>query len=145
MSDRIIGIALFMLAVGYGLQARGFHTPLLGDPLGPSAFPKLLAVALGISSIYLIVRPDAGAPWPRGRALLHLVLTVLVLVGYAFVLVPIGFIPATFIVLTVLAVQLGTRIGPSAVMGVAASCGLFAVFDLLLGLPLPAGTLIFGG
>lgn len=144
MSDRIVGIALFMLAVGYGLEARGFHSGIMTDPLGPSAFPKLLAVALGISSIYLIVRPDSGAQWPRGRALAHLVFTVLVLSAYAFVLMPIGFIPATFVVLTVLAVQLGTRIVPSAIMGGLASVGLFAAFDLLLGLPLPAGTLIFG-
>lgn len=145
MSDRIVGILLFALAVAYGLQARGFESPILTDPLGPSAFPKLLAVLLGLSSIYLIVRPDPGGQWPRGLALMHLVLTVVVLVAYAFILVPVGFIPATFVALSVLALQLGTRFVPSAVMGLAASVGLYVVFDPLLGLPLPAGTLLFGG
>lgn len=144
MSDRIVGVLLFLLAVGYGLQARGFESGFVSDPLGPSAFPLLLAVLLAPSSIYLIVRPDRGADWPRGRALLHQVFTVAVLIGYAFVLVPVGFIPATFIALTVIAVQLGTRYLPAAAMGAVASVGLYALFDLALGLPLPMGT-VFGG
>src|SRR5699024_8274508 len=97
MSDRIVGILLFVLAVGYGLQAGAFETMITTDPLGPAAFPRLLAVVLGLASIYLIVRPDPGAQWPRGLALLHLLLTVVVLVIYAFVMVPVGFIPATFV------------------------------------------------
>lgn len=145
MSDRIVGVLLFMLAVGYGLQAGTFETMIITDPLGPSAFPELLAILLGLSSIYLIVRPAPGAQWPRGLALLHLVLTVIVLLIYAYVLVPVGFIPATFVALAVLAVQLGTRIVPATLMGLLASVGLFATFDMFLGLPLPAGTLLFGG
>ena len=145
MSDRIVGVLLFVLAVGYGLEAGTFETMIITDPLGPSVFPQLLAILLGLSSIYLIVRPDPGAQWPRGLALLHLLLTVVVLVIYAFVMVPVGFIPATFVALAVLAVQLGTRLLPAVLMGLLASVGLFATFDLFLGLPLPAGTLIFGG
>lgn len=144
MSDRIVGIGLFILAVAYGLQARGFETAIITDPLGPSAFPLLLAVALGVASLYLIVRPEAGPQWPRRWVLMHLAIAVVVLIGYAFVLVPIGFIAATFLVLTLLAVQLGSRIAPSALMGILASVGLYVIFDRLLGLPLPAGTLLFG-
>src|SRR5699024_3847711 len=120
-----------------------FHSGFVTDPLGPSVFPKLLAVLLALASIYLIVRPDPGAQWPRGLALVHLAFTLVVLIAYAFVLVPVGFIPTTFVALTVIAMQLGTRIAPAAIMGAVASVGLFAAFDLLLGLPLPAGTLLF--
>lgn len=144
MSDRIVGVLLFFLAVGYGLQARGFHSGFMTDPLGPSAFPKLLAVLLGLASIYLIVRPDRGVQWPRGLALMHLAFTLVVLIAYAFVLVPIGFIPTTFVALVVIAIQVGTRVVPATIMGAVASVGLFATFDLLLGLPLPMGTLLFG-
>lgn len=145
MSDRIVGVLLFILAVGYGLQAGAFETMILTDPLGPAVFPQLLAILLGLASIYLIVRPDPGAQWPRGLALLHFCLTVIVLVIYAFVLEPVGFVVATFVALAVLAVQLGTRLVPAVVMGLLASFGLYATFDLFLGLPLPAGSLLFGG
>ncbi|MDX1606663.1 MAG: tripartite tricarboxylate transporter TctB family protein [Candidatus Competibacterales bacterium] len=144
MGDRIVGVGLFLLAVAYGLQARTYTSGFLTDPLGPTAFPQLLAVLLGLGSIYLIVRPDPDVDWPRGRALLHQLFTVGVLVAYAFVLEPLGFIPVTFVALTVIALQFDVRLLPAAVMGALASGGLFLLFDLLLGLPLPMGT-VYGG
>jgi putative tricarboxylic transport membrane protein len=141
VSDRIVGAVLFLLAIGYGVLALGYTSGFMTDPLGPSAFPKMLATLLAAASIYLIVRPDPGANWPRGLALLHQLFAVGILIAYAFVLEPIGFIPATFVVLTVLAVQLGTSYKPAAIMGAVASASLFVLFDRVLGLPLPMGTL----
>lgn len=144
MSDRIVGVFLFLLAIGYGLQARQYTSGFISDPLGPTAFPQLLAVLLGLGSIYLIVRPDPNADWPRGRALLHQLFTVGVLIAYAFVLEPLGFLPVTFVALTVIALQFGTRLLPAAAMGAVSSAVLFLLFDFLLGLPLPMGT-VYGG
>ncbi len=144
MSDRIVGVFLFVLAIGYGWATWGFASPFTSDPLGPTAFPRLLAVSLVIPSVYLIVRPGPEADWPRGPALLHHVLAVGVLIAYAFVLEPIGFIPATFAAITVIAAQFGARYLAAATLGLVASIGLFVLFDVLLGLPLPMGAL-FGG
>jgi putative tricarboxylic transport membrane protein len=144
MSDRIVGVLLFVLAIGYGAATWGFTSAFTSDPLGPTAFPRLLAALLVIASVYLIVRPGPEAEWPRGPALLHQVLAVAVMIGYAFVLEPVGFIPATFAALTVIGAQLGARYLPAAVMGGVGSISLFVLFDLVLGLPLPMGTL-FGG
>lgn len=52
MSDRIVGILLFVQAVVYGLTGHGYVSDFIADPLGPSAFPQLLAVLLGLASIY---------------------------------------------------------------------------------------------
>lgn len=144
MSDRVVGALLFVLAVAYGVVGRNYESAFTSDPLGPSAFPQLLAVALGITALVLLFRPGPGVEWPHGLALVRQIVAVAVLLAYAFVLEPVGFIPATAAAIAVLAVQLGGRWGPAAVLGLGVSIGLFILFDPVLGLPLPAGAL-FGG
>ena len=59
IGDRILGIALLLLAVVYGWEAAMFPEPFGGsEAVGPETFPLILAVVLGLSSIYLLVRPD---------------------------------------------------------------------------------------
>ncbi len=144
MTDRIVGALLFALAVAYGLAGRGYTSAFASGPLGPSAFPLLLAGFLGVTSLILIFRPDPGAPLPHGLALAKQALAVLTLVAYAFVLVPVGFIPATAVAIVVLALQLGATRRNAIILGVAMSVFLFGLFDWVLGLPLPVGVL-FGG
>jgi putative tricarboxylic transport membrane protein len=140
VSDRLTGLALLALAVAYGITAGGYQA-MIGDPLGPAVFPVALAVALGGLSLYLIVRPDAEPDWPRGRALLKQVLTLVAFVAYAYLLEPLGFLVSTFLAVVVLGSLLGARLWQAGAAGVAIAVVLFVTFDTLLGLPLPAGVL----
>jgi putative tricarboxylic transport membrane protein len=140
VSDRLTGLALLALAVVYGVTAGGYQA-MIGDPLGPAVFPVALAVALGGLSLYLIVRPDAEPDWPRGRALLKQVLTLVAFVAYAYLLEPLGFLVSTFLAVVVLGSLLGARLWQAGAAGVAIAVVLFVTFDTLLGLPLPAGVL----
>jgi putative tricarboxylic transport membrane protein len=140
VSDRLTGLALLALAVAYGVTAGGYQA-MIGDPLGPAVFPVALAVALGGLSLYLIVRPDAEPDWPRGRALLKQVLTLVAFVAYAYLLEPLGFLVSTFLAVVVLGSLLGARLWQAGAAGVAIAVVLFVTFDTLLGLPLPAGVL----
>lgn len=141
MSERIVGVLLFALAVGYGWLARGYRSDFASDPLGPSSFPLLLAALLALSSIYLIVRPGPEPDWPQGRTLVHQIAAVIVLCAYAFALEPIGFLPGTFAAITVIAMQLGAGYRAALALGIGGSLVLYGVFDLALGLSLPMGTL----
>jgi len=144
MTDRIVGAFLFALAVAYGLAGRGYTSAFASGPLGPSAFPLLLAGFLGVTSLILIFRPDPGSPLPHGLALAKQALAVITLVAYAFVLEPIGFVPATAAAIVVLALQLGASRRNALILGGSISIILFGLFDWVLGLPLPVGVL-FGG
>lgn len=144
MTDRIVGACLFALAVAYGLTGRGYTSAFASGPLGPSAFPLLLALLLGVTSLVLIFRPDPGGNLPHGLALLRQALAVTVLIAYAFVLEPVGFIPSTAAAISVLALELGARLRNALILGVGMSVFLFVLFDPLLGLPLPTGEW-FGG
>jgi len=78
MSDRLIGALLFVLAVVYGVVGRNYESAFTSDPLGPSAFPQLLAVALGVTALVLLFRPGPGVDWARGIALVGEVVAVCV-------------------------------------------------------------------
>ena len=143
MSDRLTGLLIAVFAVWYGYTAQ-FYTQDFSDPLGPSAFPQVLSIPLGLLGLYLLVRPDPDPDWVRGRPLLKQVATIAILIGYSLLIEPLGFILATTICSALLAPLLGARWMQSAIAGVASGFGFFFLFNNILELPLPAGAL-FGG
>ena len=144
MSDRLTGLVLLALAIAYGVTASGYQA-MIGDPLGPAVFPLVIAIPLGLFSLYLIVRPDPGPDWTRGRPLLMQALSVITLLLYAYLLEPLGFIVSTFIAVVVLGWLLGAKLAQAGAAGVGIAVVLFVLFNNILGLPLPAGLLSFLG
>lgn len=136
MSDRLTGLLIAILAVWYGWTATGFEEGF-GDPVGPSAFPKLLAVPMGVFALYLIVRPDPEPHWPAGRPLLRQIGMIGALVGYPLILEPLGFPIATTLAAFVMSLLLNGPRRAAAISAVAVSIGLFVTFDQVLGLHLP--------
>ena len=142
MSDRITGLLLLALAVVYGITASGYEA-MIGDPLGPAVFPLVLAIPLGLFSLYLIVRPDVEPDWARGWRLAKQALTLVVFVAYAELLEPLGFVLTTVLAVLALGVLLGARPVQAGAAGLAIALVLFVLFHHLLNLPLPAGILGF--
>jgi putative tricarboxylic transport membrane protein len=140
VSDRLAGLALLALAIAYGVTASGYEA-FIGDPLGPAVFPLVIAIPLGLFSLYLIVRPDPEPDWARGRPLLMQALSVITLLLYAYLLEPLGFVVSTFLAVVVLASLLGARPAQAGAAGGAIAVVLYVLFNNLLGLPLPAGLL----
>lgn len=136
MSDRIAGLLFLALSIWYGVTA-GTYEASFGDPLGPAAFPVMLAIPAGLFSLYLILRPDPDPKWSVGGPLLRQVATLAVLVGYALLLEDLGYLAATFAGVVLMSRLLGAGWLKSAISGAAMSIGLYIVFDRLLGLPLP--------
>lgn len=136
MSDRITGVLFLALAVWYGITAGSFEQGF-GDPVGPAAFPQLLSVPLGVFALYLVLRPDPEPDWPRAGALVRQAVMLVVLVGYPFLLEPLGFPLSTALALLLMSLQLGARPVPALVGAVGLAVGLFVLFDTLLGLHLP--------
>jgi len=140
VSDRITGVLLLALAVVYGITASGYEA-MIGDPLGPAVFPLVLAIPLGLFSLYLIARPDVEPDWARGRQLVKQALTLVVFVAYAELLEPLGFVLATVLGVFALGILLGARPLQAGMAGLGIALVLFVTFHHLLDLPLPAGPL----
>jgi putative tricarboxylic transport membrane protein len=142
-SDRILGAACLALAAAFVWGASGIETGFIVDPLGPRTFPIIIGSLLAIASAYVLLRPDPEPEWPvRGKAL-EIVGAVIVLVGYALALEPVGFVIATAVAAALLSWRLGSRPVWAAVSGLGISLGIYVVFHLVLGLSLAKGPLGF--
>ncbi|MGQ4877160.1 tripartite tricarboxylate transporter TctB family protein [Billgrantia sp. LNSP4103-1] len=143
-NDRIFGVLLLVLAVAYGWGASQFPEPFGGsEAIGPETFPHLLAVVLGLSSLYLIVRPDPDNAWPWSRTGIELVIAVVVLVLYAMFLQPLGFIVSTTLAVGTLCWRMGARPLNAYLVGAVSGVVVFLLFNFALDLSLPLGLLSF--
>jgi putative tricarboxylic transport membrane protein len=144
VSDRIVGFALALLAGWYGWAAGDYEADF-ADPLGPTVFPRLLAPIIGFLGLWMVFRPDPEPDWSSGRTLAIQCTAVLLMLAYALVLVPAGFLLSTTVLAAILAALLGARPIPAAASGMAVSAGCYLLFTQGLKLALPTGTLLTGG
>ncbi|WP_148255102.1 tripartite tricarboxylate transporter TctB family protein [Aidingimonas lacisalsi] len=143
-NDRIFGVLMIVLAVAYGWGATQFPESFGGsEAVGPSTFPFLLAAVLVLSSLYMIVRPDPDNAWPWSRTGIELIVAVVVLVLYAMLLQPLGFIISTSLAVGILCWRMGAVPIKAVVTGVSAAVVVFLLFNFALDLSLPMGLLEF--
>ena len=136
MSDRIFGLVMLFAAAGYVFAAQQAQSGFMSDPIGPRAFPTMIGVVAGLCSLVMIVRPDPDPEWPVAGTLLSIAFAVVVLIGYAYSLKPLGFIIPTMIAAGLLSYQLSGRPLAAALSGVGLSLGLFILFKFILDLGL---------
>nr|WP_300311527.1 tripartite tricarboxylate transporter TctB family protein [Halomonas sp.] len=142
LNDRIFGVLMLVLAVAYGWGTTQFPEPFGGaGTVGPDTFPKVIAVVLALSSLYLMVKPDPDNAWPMSRIALELIIAVLVLVGYALVLEPLGFIVATLLAVGTLCWRMGAVPVRAYITGGVAGIVVYLLFSYALDLSLPLGVL----
>ena len=139
-----------MLVVGLVLLWQTFLIPGEGfDPQGPRFFPLLVVVLwVVLSVLYLgghllkLARGRAGAPSEPFQHGLAALLLVVLLVGYAFVLDPVGYWIATSVFFVLAARLLGSRnLARDVTVGVALSLAVYLAFTQALGVRLPEGVL----
>ena len=144
-NDRIFGVLMIVLAVAYGWGATQFPEPFGGgsEAIGPETFPHLLAIVLGLASLYMIVRPDPDNAWPWSRTGVELIIALVVLVLYAGLLQPLGFMPATLLAVGTLCWRMGAPPVKAFVSGGISGVVVFLIFNFALDLSLPLGLLSF--
>ena len=136
LSDRIAGALLLALAIGYWITA-GEYTVSFGDPAGPSLFPRIIAVPLGLLALFPIFKPDPNPEWFRWPQAAGQLATVALLFIYPLVLEPLGFPLATTLTTIGLAKILGATWLQAVLCGIVVGFGLYALFNFGFGLPLP--------
>ena len=119
-------------------RAPHIKTSFLSDPVGPKAFPILVGIVSAISALVLIFKPDPDPNWPAFRTFGAILIAVIVLVIYAYLLKPLGFIIPTIFAAGILSYQISPRPVPAALTGIGLSVGLFILFKYALDLGLVA-------
>ena len=147
MSDRILGAVCVLASAGMAWAAQGYAAAISYEPVGPRAFPLLLAGLMAVAGGWLMLRPG---PHGEGFRLAHLKVigfSALTIFVYALLFEWLGFTLAT----TLMAVPVGMAFGGnwkhSLAGGVGLGLVLFFLFDKLLDVVLPSGLLsvLLGG
>nr|WP_256447685.1 tripartite tricarboxylate transporter TctB family protein [Paracoccus marinaquae] len=126
----------FLLAAGYVWLSAGY-TAGFGDPLGPAIFPRVIGIPAVILGLSLLIWPRHDAVWAGRAGLLRQAAAITILLGYALLLEPFGFVPATFSAILGLGLLMGAPPLRGLLMAALAAPGLYLLFDRLMGLPLP--------
>ncbi len=143
MSDRILGAVCVVAGAGMAWAAHDYAAPISYEPVGPRAFPLLLAGLMALAGVWLIARPG---PKGFGLAREHLKpigLAVVAVFAYAALFETLGFTLATAVMALPVGMAFGGSWKQSLAGGVAMGLVLYLMFDKLLDVVLPTGLLSF--
>ncbi len=151
MADRILGVLCVLLAGAMAWAAHGYAAEISYEPVGPRAFPTLLAAMLALAGLWLALRPARAAAPEAGAAQgathggvgLPLALTVGAMLAYALLFQWLGFVLATALMTVPVGRCFGGRPLPLLATGLGLGLGLFFLFDKLFDVILPTGVLSF--
>ena len=143
MSDRIFASICIALAVLMGWGATIIEESFIQDPLGPKAFPLVIALVLAACGVAMFLRPDEDPVWPHRRKQIQLLWTIGAMILYVQFLPVVGFLVATAIGAGFLSWQLGASVKQACWGGFGISGSIYVVFKLVLGLSLARGPLGF--
>jgi putative tricarboxylic transport membrane protein len=141
MNDRILGIAALVFAALMAWFGWGIQAPFSYEPVGPRAFPLLLAAIIALCGAWLTFKGrDRAEPNPPG-ANVRIALMVVYCFLYALFFEALGFIIAT----TAMTILVGRLFGGAwikvAIGGLVMSVLFFLLFDRVLDVVLPLGIL----
>lgn len=141
MNDRILGIAALALAVFMTAAGWSIEAPFAYEPVGPRAFPLLLALIIGLCGLWLVYKGGRPVESNPAGANARIALMVVCATVYAFLFQWLGFVIAT----SLMSVFVGRLFGGSwikcAIGGVVMSLFFFVLFDKVLDVVLPGGLL----
>lgn len=142
-NDRILGVCALLFAAFLAWQGWDMHSAFSYEPVGPRAFPLLLALVIALCGLWLVLRGrDVAAPNPPG-ANRRIAAMVGMVVVYAAVFDWLGFVIAT----TAMCLGVGRLFGGSwkqcAIGGVSTGILFFLLFDKVFDVVLPKGALGF--
>ncbi len=141
MSDRFLGAICVALAAAMAWAARDYVAPISYEPVGPRAFPLLLAAVLAIGGGWLVVKPSTHSAGLSQAPLKALGLMAIAVVIYALVFEMLGFTLATIAMTVPVSIAFGGNWRQSLIGGLGLGVALYILFDKLLDVVLPTGLL----
>ena len=151
LNNIIPGIVLIVFSLAAIAYAQTFPR-LHGQNYGPELFPTLIGIGLLVCGVILVLQGIAEratipmieiGDWAQDR---RNVANVFILLGcmafYILASDPLGFIPVSLLILTILLVRFGSTWPTSLVVAFVTTFTIHTVFSKLLLVPLPWGILL---
>ena len=137
-SDRILGSVALVVAVAMFAAATQVQEAMFPNPLGSKTFPMAIALLMGISGLFIILKPEPNPDWPARQCFGAIGFATVVLIAYAYVLPDGGFLIPTVFAAAIVSYLIRPAIIPAILTGVGLSGGLFIIFKFALKLGLQA-------
>ncbi len=141
MSDRILGAVCVAASAAMAWAAQDYAAAISYEPVGPRAFPLLLASGLGLCGLWLVLRPSAGAEAFHGVPWKPTALCAAAVLVYALLFQWLGFTLATALMAVPVGMAFGGTWKQALTGGGALGLLLYLLFDKVLDVVLPAGPL----
>ena len=144
--QRIFASVLLLACVGLALMAWPYQAAFSYEPVGPRAFPLLMLGLMGVALLYMVFRPapikhsEDEPPLDR-ETLTKIAICVALLLVFAGLFEPLGFILSSIVIGIPMARLYGGRWVPSIVVTTLMAIGLYLLFDRVMEVPLPLGLL----
>ena len=144
--QRIFASVLLLACIGLALMAWPYQAAFSYEPVGPRAFPLLMLGLMGLGLLYMVIRPTPivhsdDDPRLDRETLNKIGICVVLLLIFAGLFEPLGFILSSILIGIPMARLYGGRWGPSIIVTTLMSIGLYLLFDKLMDVPLPLGLL----
>lgn len=141
MSDRILGAVCVVAAAGMAWAASDYAPPISYEPVGPRAFPLLLAGLMAIGGLWLVLRPALGRAHYAGLPLKSIAACAAAVFGYALLFELLGFSLATALMALPVGLAFGGNWRQALAGGIGLGLSLYVLFDKVLDVVLPTGML----
>lgn len=139
IGPRIAAALVILAAAALAFGATRIEYSFSSDPIGPTAFPIALAVALGACGLWYLIRPGGSDDAPGRRALAGVVGFLALGIGSIAAMPWIGFIVAMTVLCAGLARLLAATWPMAFVSAVSQALLWWLLFGPLLGGNLPKG------
>jgi putative tricarboxylic transport membrane protein len=171
MADRILGTVCLLLGAAMAWASRSYAAEISYEPVGPRAFPLLLAAILALIGAWLLVKGGRGVakpaaaskatlaePLPASGAaeaataivpaapannLAAVAMCAVAVLVYGALFQPLGFVLATTLMAVPVCKAFGGTLKGGLLGGLGLGFGLFFLFDKVLDVILPTGVLSF--
>ncbi|MCU0072629.1 tripartite tricarboxylate transporter TctB family protein [Pseudomonas koreensis] len=144
--QRIFASVLLLVCASLALMAWPYQAAFSYEPVGPRAFPLLMLGLMGLALLYMVFRPapikhsEDEPPLDR-ETLTKISICVALLLVFAGLFEPLGFILSSILIGIPMARLYGGRWLPSVVVTTLMAIGLYVLFDRVMDVPLPLGLL----
>jgi putative tricarboxylic transport membrane protein len=144
--QRIFSSVLLLACVGLALMAWPYQAAFSYEPVGPRAFPLLMLGLMGTALLYMVFRPapikhsEDEPPLDR-ETLTKIAICVALLLVFAGLFEPLGFILSSILIGIPMARLYGGRWWPSILVTTLMAIALYVLFDRVMDVPLPLGLL----
>jgi putative tricarboxylic transport membrane protein len=150
-SDALLGLVILVFGAAVALYADMTFPALPGQEFGPAFFPTIIGTVLAGCGAILLIQGLARrktvplvefGEWARLPGhVINFGLVFVALLAYILFTDSLGFIPVSFLILTVLMVRFGCRWLTAAAIGLVATLIIHTAFYKFLLVPLPWGIL----